>query len=72
MAFRHKKKIDEILAMGFMEYAKFLKKEIRRAEKSGALDAVVCSDHTFSDGKESALLLFGKFTGELAKFFKKK
>ena len=71
MAFRHKKKIDEILDMSFMEYTKFLKKEIRRAEKSGALDAVVCSDHTFSDGKESALLLFGKFTGELAKFFKK-
>ena len=71
MAFKHKKKIDEILTMGFMEYAKFLKKEINRAVKSGELDAVVCSHHTFADGKESALLLFGGFTGELAKFFKK-
>ncbi len=70
MAFKHKKKIAEILAMSFEEYAKFLKKEINRAAKLGQLDAVVCSQHAFADGKESALVLMGVYTGELAKFFK--
>lgn len=70
MAFKHKKKIEEILAMSFEEYAKFLKKEINRAAKLGQLDAVVCSNHAFADGKESALVLMGVYTGELAKFFK--
>jgi hypothetical protein len=71
MAFKHKKSIEEILAMKFGEYAKFLKKEIKRAAKFGELDAVVCSQHTFADNKESALVLLGVYTGELAQFFKK-
>lgn len=71
MAFKLKKKIDEILEMDFVSYSKFLKKEISRAAKLGELDAVICGNHQFSDGKESALVLMGKFTGELAQYFKK-
>jgi len=70
MAFKHKKKLPEILAMDFDTYAKFLKKEILRAAKLGELDAVICGNHTFSDKKESALMLIGAFVGDLAAFFK--
>ena len=71
MAFKLKKKIDEILELDFVGYCKYLKKEINRAAKSGELDAVICGNHQFADGKESALILMGKFTGELAQYFKK-
>lgn len=71
MSFKHKKKILEILDMDFETYAKFLKKEILRAAKLGELDAVICGNHKFSDGKESALILMGVFVGDLAFFFKK-
>ena len=70
MAFKLKKRIHEILDMDFETYAKFLKKEIQRASKFGVLDAVVCSDHKFSDGKTSTLVLMGAFVGDLANFFK--
>ena len=70
MAFKHKKKLPEILAMDFESYAKFLKKEILRAAKLGELDAVICGNHQFSDNKESALVLMGAFVGDLAAFFK--
>ena len=70
MAFKHKKKLSEILAMDFESYTKFLKKEILRATKLGELDAVICSNHKFSNGKESALVLMGAFVGDLAAFFK--
>lgn len=71
MAFKHKKKIHEILEMDFETYAKFLKKEILRAAKLGELDAVICGNHQFADGKESALILMGAFVGDLANFFKR-
>jgi hypothetical protein len=71
MAFKLKKKIEEILTMDFETYAKFLKKEINRAAKFGELDAVVCANHKFADGKESSLVLIGAFIGEMAAFFKK-
>jgi hypothetical protein len=71
MAFKLKKRIHEILDMDFETYAKFLKKEIKRAAKFGVLDAVVCSEHQFSDGKTSALVLMGAFVGDLANFYKK-
>lgn len=71
MPFKHKKKIHEILEMDFETYAKFLKKEILRAAKLGELDAVICGNHKFADGKESALILMGAFVGDLANFFKK-
>jgi hypothetical protein len=71
MAFKHKKEIEEILTMKFEEYAKFLKKEIARAAKFGTIDAVICSQHTFADNKEAALILLGNYTGSLAQFFKK-
>ncbi|BDS13680.1 hypothetical protein [Aureispira anguillae] len=70
MSFKLKKKIPEILAMDFESYAKFLKKEIQRAAKFGELDAVICGNHSFSDGKESALILMGVYVGDLANFFK--
>ncbi len=70
MAFKLKKRIHEILDMDFETYAKFLKKEIKRAAKFGVLDAVVCSEHQFSDGKVSALVLMGAFVGDLANFYK--
>jgi len=70
MAFKHKKSIGEISTMTFDGYAKYLKNEIRKAVKFGELDAVVCSNHTFSDNKTSALVLFGVYKGDLAKFFK--
>ncbi|MGH1335760.1 MAG: hypothetical protein ACRBFS_06495 [Aureispira sp.] len=71
MAFKLKKRIHEILDMDFETYAKFLKKETQRAAKFGVLDAVVCSDHQFSDGKVSTLVLMGAFVGDLANFYKK-
>lgn len=70
MAFKFKKRIHEILDMDFETYAKFLKKEIQRATKFGVLDAVVCSEHQFSDGKVSTLVLMGAFVGDLANFYK--
>jgi hypothetical protein len=77
MAFKLKKTIDEILQMDFESYAKYLKKEISKAAKLGELDVVVSGSHTFKSkgkdkdkGKVSSLILFGTFTGELAKFFK--
>lgn len=77
MAFKLKKTIDEILQMDFESYAKYLKKEISKAAKFGELDVVVSGSHTFKSkgkdkdkGKVSSLILFGAFTGELAKFFK--
>jgi len=71
MAFKLKKEIEDITAMDFESYAKFLKKEINRAAQLGELDVVVCGSHTFANNKVSSLVLFGAFTGELAKFFKK-
>lgn len=70
MAFKLKKRIHEILDMDFETYAKFLKKETQRAAKFGVLDAVVCSEHKFSDGKVSALVLMGAFVGDLANYYK--
>jgi len=71
MSFKHKKKIYEILEMDFDTYAKFLKKEVLRAALLGELDAVICANHQFADGKSSALILMGAFVGDLASFFKK-
>jgi hypothetical protein len=71
MSFKHKKKIHEILKMDFDEYAKFLKKETLRAAKFGELDAVICSNHKFDNGKESSLILMGAFVGDLAAYFKR-
>lgn len=70
MAFKLKKRIHEILEMDFETYAKFLKKETQRASKFGVLDAVLCSNHKFSDGKVSTLVLMGAFVGDLANFYK--
>lgn len=72
MSFKHKKSIQEIIRMDFDTYAKFLKKEIVRAAKLGELDAVICANHKFDDGKGkvSALILMGVYVGDLAFFFK--
>lgn len=69
MAFKHKKKIGEIQDMKLQEYANFLKKEIARAAKLGEVDAVICSKHTFKDGKISSLVLLGD-NPELVKYYK--
>lgn len=69
MAFKHKKKIGEIQDMKLNEYANFLKKEIARAAKLGEVDAVICSKHTFKDGKVSSLVLLGD-NPELLKYYK--
>jgi len=81
MPFKHKKKIQEILAMDFETYAKFLKKEILRAANFGELDAVICGNREFPEknakdqnkstkGKESAFIIMGAFVGDLAVYFK--
>lgn len=72
MSFKHKKSILEITKMDFDTYAKFLKKEIVRAAKLGELDAVICANHKFDDGKGkvSTLILMGAYVGDLAVFFK--
>lgn len=70
MSFKHKKKVYQILRMDFDTYAKFLKKEIIRAATFGELDAVICGNHEFSDGKKSALILIGSYKGDLANLFK--
>jgi len=47
-----------------------LKKEVTRAAKFGETAVVALSHFQFSCGYQGTLLLLGKFSGELAKFYK--
>ena len=71
MSFKSKLDPTELSGMTQKEYEKIIKKEIAKAEKFGSTEIMVFSDFEFSCGSVSTLMLLGKQSGNLAKFYKK-
>lgn len=71
MSFKSKLDPTQLSSMTQKEYQKVIKKEIARAEKFGSTDIMVFSDFKFSCGNTATLMLLGKQSGNLAKFYKK-
>ena len=71
MAFKSKINVGELTSMDFKSYANLLKKEVAQAAKFGETSVVAFSHFKFACGYEGTLLLLGKFSGELAKYYKK-
>lgn len=64
--------LDELKEMTYDEYVKNLKKEIKRASLEGRTDFLVLSDFMFKGEQEPHVaLIFGKFTGKMARFYKR-
>lgn len=70
MAFKSKIKPNEVKDMDFKTYTATLKKEIAKAAKFGETSVVAFSNYKFACGEEGTLLLLGKYSGELVKFYK--
>lgn len=70
MSFKSKINYDELSQMTQKAYYALLKKDIAKAQKNGQADVVVITDYKFTCGTVAALLLLGKFSGPLARFYK--
>lgn len=70
MGFKSKIKPTEVENLDFKTYTSMLKKEVVKAAKFGETSVVVLSDYKFACGYTGTLLLLGKFSGELVKFYK--
>jgi hypothetical protein len=70
MAFKSKIKPNEVKDLDFKTYTSILKKEVQKAAKFGETSIVAFSNYKFACGHEGTLLLLGKFSGELVKFYK--
>jgi small nuclear ribonucleoprotein (snRNP)-like protein len=70
MGFKSKIKPNEIEGLDFKTYTNMLKKEVVKAAKFGETSVVVFSNYKFACGHEGTLLLLGKYSGELVKFYK--
>ncbi|MCP4440061.1 MAG: hypothetical protein GY810_14035 [Aureispira sp.] len=70
MAFKSKIKPNEVKDMDFKTYTATLKKEVAKAAKFGETSVVAFSNYKFACGHEGTLLLLGKYSGPLAKFYK--
>jgi hypothetical protein len=70
MGFKSKIKPNEVETLDFKTYTSMLKKEVVKAAKFGQTSVVVLSDYKFACGYTGTLLLLGKFSGELVKFYK--
>lgn len=70
MGFKSKLKPKEVEHLDFKSYTKILQKEVEKAAKFGETSVVAFSNYQFTCGHEGTLLLLGKFSGDLAKFYK--
>lgn len=71
MGFKSKINPSELGQMTQKEYQKVIQKEINRAEKFGSTEIMVFSDFEFACGTVATLMIIGKLSGNLAKFYKK-
>ncbi len=71
MAFKSKIDPNEISSMTFKEYFGLLKKEIKKAEKFGNTNIVVLSDFHFACGHIGTMMVLGKHSGIISKWYKK-
>ncbi len=71
MAFKSKINPVTLAELTHKEYEKQIKKEVAKAEKFGSLPVIVLSHFKFACGTISTLMLFGKQSGELGKFYKR-
>jgi hypothetical protein len=70
MGYKSKIKPNEVETLDFKTYTSMLKKEVVKAAKFGQIDVVVLSNYKFACKYTGTLLLLGKFSGELVKFYK--
>jgi hypothetical protein len=70
MGFKSKIKPNEVETLDFKTYTSMLKKEVVKAAKFGETSVVALSNYKFACGYTGTLLLLGKFSGELVKFYK--
>ena len=71
MAFKSKMNPEELSSMTYKEYFTQFKKEVKKAEKFGATSVVILSDFEFSCGQVGTILILGKYSGPLAKWYKR-
>lgn len=71
MAFKSKIDPNAVAEMDFKTYTNLLKKEVKKAAAFGETDVIIFSDFTFACGHIGTMMLLGKFSGNLAKFYKK-
>ena len=71
MGFKSKIKPKEVKDLDFKTYTTVLRKEVKTAAKFGETAVVAFSNYEFACGHVGTLLLLGKFSGDLAKFYKK-
>ena len=70
MAFKSKIKLDELKNLTEVQYIKLIEREIKRAATFEQTGVVVLSDYTFSCGSVGTLILLGKLSGSLMKYYK--
>lgn len=71
MSFKTKINPSELSQMTQKAYEKLIKKEVVKAQKFGSVPIMVFSDFEFGCGTVATLMLLGKQSGELTKFYKK-
>lgn len=70
MAFKSKITVDQLKDLTEVSYIKLAQQEVKRAAKFGETGVVVLSDYQFACGAVSTLLILGKMSGPLMKFYK--
>ncbi|WBM73956.1 hypothetical protein [Saprospira grandis] len=70
MAFKSKIKLDELKNLTEVQYIKLIEREVKRAAAFGQTGVIVLSDYTFSCGSLGTLILLGKLSGSLMKYYK--
>ena len=70
MAFKSKIKPDELKEMTQIQYIKRMQKEVTLASKFGHTGVVILSDYKFSCSNVGTMMLLGKLSGPLMKFYK--
>ncbi|CAA6818171.1 MAG: Unknown protein [uncultured Sulfurovum sp.] len=71
MAYKLKMDPNDLASMTYKKYVDFCKKEVVKAAKFGETEVVILSDFEFSCKNVGTLILMGKLSGPLLKFYKK-
>jgi hypothetical protein len=70
MAFKSKIKPEDLKDLTEVNYIKLCQKEVKRAAKFGETGVVILSDYQFACGAVGTMMILGKMSGPLMKYYK--
>lgn len=70
MAFKSKIKPEDLKDLTEVNYIKLTQKEVKRAAKFGETGVVILSDYKFACGGVGTMMILGKMSGPLMKYYK--